>query len=425
MVSVGAWAIVNDPRWKGNSMNFAIPEETQALLERYRDFVESELHTLEPTFLEKGFGGVAEELEALRAKARDLGLAIPQIAKEHGGLGLSVLDHGLVSCELGKSPLGHYACNCQAPDAGNMEILIDHGTDAQKAAYLRPLLDGEIRSSFGMTEPDFPGSNPVWMGTTAEKEGDEYVINGKKWWSTGGEGAAFAVIMAVTNPEAPPHERATQILVPTNTPGYILEKNTPFMGHVGTGWASHSEIRLENCRVPQSNRLGPEGAGFRLAQERLGPGRIHHCMRWIGVCERSLDILCRHAVQREVAPGRPLGTRQFVQGWIAESRAEIDAARLLVLQAAWKIDQLGAKAAREDISLIKFFVANTMQRVVDRAIQALGGLGVTEYTPLSLFYRHERAGRIYDGADEVHKIVVAKRILKRYAAELGVMKDSQ
>jgi len=186
------------------------------------------------------------------------------------------------------------------------------------------------------------------------------------------------------------------------------------MGHRGEDWHSHSEVRFKNCRVPVSNLLGKEGAGFAIAQERLGPGRIHHCMRWIGICERSFDLMCDYSVKREVAPGVPIGSRQFAQGWIAESRAEIDAARWLVLHAAWTIEQKGAKEARDEVSLIKFYVAGVMMRVVDRAIQVHGGLGVTDLTPLAYFYRNERAGRIYDGPDEVHKLVVAKRILKRH-----------
>lgn len=400
-------------------MDFAISDEMQELLQRVRGFVETELFPLEPEFLTRGFGAMIDVLEEKRARVRELGLALPQIDKEHGGLGLTVLEHGLVSAELGKSPVGNYVFNCQAPDAGNMEILIMHGTDEQKERFLRPLLAGEIRSCFGMTEPDYPGSNPTWMGTSAVKDGDDYVLNGRKWWSTGGDGAAFSIVMAVTNPDAPLHLRASMIIVPTDTPGYIVEATTPFMGHRGEGWASHSEIRLEDCRVPQSNLLGPEGAGFLIAQERLGPGRIHHCMRWIGVCERAYDLMCRHAAKREIAPDRPLSTRQFVQGWIAESRAEINAARLSVLHAAWVIDHHGTKDARDEISLIKFHVANVMMNVVDRAIQAHGGLGVSDYTPLALFFRTERAGRIYDGPDEVHKVSVAKRIIRRYMEELA------
>lgn len=332
-------------------------------------------------------------------------------------MGLSLVEHGLLASELGRTPIGHYIFNTQAPDAGNMEILLKYGTPEQQKQYLEPLVAGRVRSCFSMTEPEHAGSNPVWMSTTAVRDGDSYVINGHKWFSTSGEGAAFAVVMAVTDPDAPPHSRASMFLVPADTPGFRIECNTPVMGHRGEGWHSHAEIRYENCRVPAANLLGPLGAGFAIAQERLGPGRIHHCMRWLGICERSFELMCRYALKRELAPGEPLATRQFVHGWIAESRADIDAARLLVLRAAWRIEHEGPKAAREDISLIKFFVANVMMAVIDRALQTHGGLGVTDYTPLAFFYRNERAGRIYDGPDEVHKIVVAKRILKRYAAE--------
>ena len=396
-------------------MDFSISEKMQAIIGRVRAFVEKELIPLEHDYLIHGFGTVQAVLDQKRKQVKALGLWLPQIDHEYGGLGLSVLEHGLVSAELGRTPVGHYVFNCQAPDAGNMEILIKYGSEEQKETFLRPLLSGAIRSCFSMTEPDYPGSNPVWMGTTADRVGDEWVINGTKWYSTGADGATFAVVMAVTNPDAPKHLRASQILVPLNTPGVVVEENTPTMGHRGEGWASHSRIRYENVRVPVSNILGPQGAGFLIAQERLGPGRIHHCMRWLGVSERSFELMCRYANQRHVTPDSTLGDQGIVRAWIAESRAEIDAARLMVLHAAWCIDRLGPKEAREQISLIKFHVANVMMNVVDRAIQVHGGLGVTDFTPLAFFFRNERAGRIYDGPDEVHKLSVAKRILARYA----------
>jgi len=266
-----------------------------------------------------------------------------------------------------------------------------------------------------MTEKDRPGSNPVWMETTAVREGTEYVINGHKWFTTSADGAAFAIVMAITNPDLEPHHRASQIIVPTDNPGFKRVRNISCMGHEGEDWASHAEIRYENCRVPRENLLGKEGAGFAIAQARLGPGRIHHCMRWIGISERAFEIMCKRAVSRELAPGDFLATRQTIQNWIAECRAEIDASRLMVLHAGWKIDQVGAKAAQVDISLIKFYVANMMMKVIDRAIQTLGALGISDDTILSTFYRNERAARIYDGPDEVHKSVVARRILKQYA----------
>jgi alkylation response protein AidB-like acyl-CoA dehydrogenase len=220
--------------------------------------------------------------------------------------------------------------------------------------------------------------------------------------------------MAVTNPEAPKHGRASMIIVPTDTPGFELARNIKIMGDAGSGWASHAEIWYRNVRVPIANRLGPEGAGFLIAQERLGPGRIHHCMRWIGICERVFDTMCSHVARRKIDDEKTLATKQLVQMWIAESRAEIQAARLMVLNAAWTIEKKGFEVARDQVSLIKFFVADIMLRLVDRAIQLHGALGVTSDTVLAFYYVHERGARIYDGPDEVHKIAVAKRILARY-----------
>jgi alkylation response protein AidB-like acyl-CoA dehydrogenase len=225
--------------------------------------------------------------------------------------------------------------------------------------------------------------------------------------------------MAITESGADKYARASMIIVPTDTPGFCLVRNISVMGEAGEGYASHAEIRYENCRVPAGNLLGQEGAGFALAQERLGPGRIHHCMRWIGICERAFDLMCRRAATRELSPGTPLGTRQSVQHWIAESRAEINAARMLVLDAATKIEHAGARAAREEISIIKFYVAGVLQAVLDRAIQVHGALGMTDDLPLAYWYRHERGARIYDGADEVHKATLARQILRRYGVDVA------
>lgn len=265
-----------------------------------------------------------------------------------------------------------------------------------------------------MTEVDLPGSNPVMMSTTAVKDGDHYVINGHKWYTTAAEGAAYAIVMAVTNPDASPHSRASMIIVPTDTPGFNRVRNLPVMGHSGSDWASHAEILYQSCRVPRSHLLGSEGEGFVIAQQRLGPGRIHHCMRWIGICNRAFDLMCRRALTRTIAPGETLSDRQIVQSWVAESAAEIQAARLMVLHAAWKMRHLGVKEAREEISLIKFFVAQTLQRILDRALQVHGGLGMTDDLILAYFFRHERAARILDGADEVHEMSVARRILREH-----------
>lgn len=389
--------------------------ETALLLRTLDEFVREEIQPLERPFLHHDFDTLTPLLEAARQKAKRYGLWLPQIPAEYGGMGLPLFDHGLVSELLGRTPLGHYTLNCQAPDAGNMEILIEHGTPEQKERFLMPLLAGDVRSCFSMTEPENAGSNPTWLSTTAAKDGDDYVINGHKWFTTAADGAAFAIVMAVTDPAASRYQRASMILVPTDTPGFRIVENTSVMGERGQGWASHAEIRYEDCRVPQANRLGAEGLGFAIAQQRLGPGRIHHCMRWIGICERAFDLMCRQATLRELAPGRTLAEMGPVQNWVAESRAEIDAARLLVLHTARRIDKEGAYAARDDISLIKFHVAGVLQAVLDRAIQVHGAMGMTDETPLAFWYRHERAARIYDGPDEVHKWSVARRILSRYA----------
>ncbi|MCS6804225.1 MAG: acyl-CoA dehydrogenase family protein [Acidobacteriota bacterium] len=401
-------------------MDFRIDEKIRAMTQDIRQFMQAEVYPLERPLVEKGFGQLLPTLHALRQRVKEQGWWAPFLPKQYGGVGLTLREFAHVSEELGRSPLGHFLFNCQAPDVGNMELLMQFGTEEQKETYLMPLARGEIRSCFAMTEPDYPGSNPVWMGTTAVKDGDHYVINGRKWFTSAADGATFAIVMAITNPEAErPHKRASQILVPLNTPGYRLVRNVSVMGETGQDWLTHGEVEFQNCRVPQTNRLGPEGDGFVLAQERLGPGRIHHCMRWIGICERAFELMCQHAARRQLAPGKPLGSRQIIQQWIAECRAEINAARLMVLQAAWKIDHEGARAARDEISLIKFYVAGVLQRVLDRAIQVHGGLGVTDDLPLAFWYRHERAARIYDGADEVHKASVARRILRTYGVEVG------
>jgi acyl-CoA dehydrogenase len=298
---------------------------------------------------------------------------------------------------------------------------MEYGTPEQKETWLLPLARGEIRSCFSMTEPEFAGSNPAWMDTQARKDGDDYVVDGHKWFTSAADGAAFAIVMAITNPEAEsPYLRASQVIVPTNAPGFHRVRNTPVMGGAGEDHASHAEIIYKNCRVPQKNLLGQEGKGFEIAQQRLGPGRIHHCMRWIGICERAFDMMCQYAATRLLAPGKPLGSRQIVQEWIAESRAEINASRLLVLQAAEKVQREGSRAAREEISIIKFYVANVLQKVLDRAIQTHGALGLTDDVVLSYWYRHERAARIYDGPDEVHKSVVARIHLKQHALKVSI-----
>ncbi|NOY69650.1 MAG: acyl-CoA dehydrogenase [Deltaproteobacteria bacterium] len=396
-------------------MDFEISDKMQTILDMVNEFVDRELIPLEPEFTRKSFTQMLPVIREKQEMVKKMELWAPNYPVDAGGLGLSLVEHGLLSEALGRTPLGHFVFWCQAPDAGNVEIIHKYGTPEQKEKYLKPLVAGKIRSCFSMTEVDMPGSNPVLLETTAEKDGDDYIINGHKWYTSSADGAAFAVVMAVTNPEAPDYLQASMIIVPTDTPGFNLVRNIPVMGHEGNDYFSHGEILYQSCRVPQDNLLGSEGEGFIIAQERLGPGRIHHCMRWLGICSRAFELMCRRANVRKITrDGKTLASRQIIQAWVAESAADIQAARLMTLHAAWKIDTQGVKAARHDISMIKFTVANTMQKVVDRALQVHGGLGMTDDTILAFFYRHERAARIYDGADEVHKTSLARRILREY-----------
>ncbi len=400
-------------------MEPAVTDRIETLLPAIGAFLEEELYPLEEGLRQKGFRALLPRLADLHNRVKARGWWCPQIPEAYGGMGLPLVAFARLSEVLGGSPLGHFLFNCQAPDAGNMEILIEYGTPAQRERFLTPLLKGYVRSCFAMTEPEHAGSNPVWMSTRAVKDGDDYVIDGHKWFTTAADGAAFAIVMAVTNPEAEnPYERASQLIVPTDTRGYRHVRRIPIMGEEGEDYTSHSEIRFEDCRLPRANLLGAEGGGFVIAQQRLGPGRIHHCMRWIGICERAFAMMCQRAATRELAPGKPLGTRQTVQHWIAESRAEINAARMLVLDAARRIDRDGSRAARKEISIIKFYAAGVLQRVLDRAIQVHGALGLTDDLPLSHWFRHERGARIYDGPDEVHKTVVAREELKAYGLRL-------
>ena len=389
-------------------------DKLKALYPKVKQFIEEELYPSELYFLKDPWDEVNHILKAKREKAKELGLWAPYLSEEEGGAGLTLTEFGQLSELLGRTPLGHYVLNCQAPDIGNIELMHQFASAELKEKYLAPLMKGEIRSCFSMTEPDFAGSNPVNMGTTAVLDGDEFVINGHKWFTTAADGATFAIVMAVTNPDAEPHKRASMIVVPTDTPGFELTRNIPIMGDEGEGYLSHAEIHYVDCRVPKSNLIGEMGSGFMLAQQRLGPGRIHHCMRWIGICERAFDMMCRRAASRELRDGKMLGHQQTIQNWIAESRAEINASRYMVLHAAQKIDNEGSKAARLEISTIKFYVADVLMKVLDRAIQVHGALGITDDTLLSFWYRHERGARIYDGPDEVHKASLAKAILKEY-----------
>jgi acyl-CoA dehydrogenase len=395
-------------------MDFSVSEKMQVILGMIREFIDKELIPLERQLEDKNFTESIPILKEKQEMVKKMELWAPLHPKDIGGMGLSLMENALVYEELGRTPLGLFVFGCQAPDAGNIEILHKHGNAEQKVKWLEPLVAGKIRSCFSMTEVDNPGSNPIMMDTIAVKDGDDYVINGHKWWTSAAEGANFAIAMVVTNPENPPHKRASMVIVPTDAPGFNIVRDIPVMGEKGDKFASHSEIIYQNCRVPQANLLGKEGDGFVIAQDRLGPGRIHHCMRWIGISNRAFDLMCARALSRTIAPGVKLADKEIIRMWIAESAAEIQAARTMILQTAWKIENFGAKEARVDIGLIKIFVPNVMLKVVDRALQVHGGLGMTDDTPIAKWYRVERAGRIYDGPDEAHKEAVARRILRQY-----------
>jgi acyl-CoA dehydrogenase len=377
--------------------------------ERYRAFMEAHVYPNEALL----HADDEETIRDLRERAKADGLWAPHLPPEAGGTGSGFLHYAHLNEEIGRSSHAQLVFNCQAPDAGNGEILHLFGTDDQKERFLRPLVEGTARSFFSMTEPEVPGSDPTTLRTRAVRDGGEWVIDGHKWFSSGAEGAAFGIVMAVTDPDADRHRRATQILVPADTPGVEVVRAIPTMGHRGHGWSTHCEVSYAGVRVPVENTLGEPGDGFRIAQKRLGPGRIHHVMRWLGQMQRAFELMCAYALERQ-SFGEPLARKQTVQNWIADSAAEIQACRLMTLDAAHKIDQ--GDEARVEVSLIKFYAARVLHDVIDRAIQVHGARGLTDETPLAQMYALARGGRIYDGPDEVHRLVVARRILDAFAA---------
>ena len=385
----------------------ASPAEIEELRERYRAFMEEHVYPNERALAADD----AELIGSLRAKAKDEGLWAPHVPPEAGGSGQGFLAYALLNEEIGRSSYAQLVFGCQAPDAGNAEILHLFGTDEQKERWLRPLVAGQIRSFFSMTEPEVPGSDPTTLRTKAVRDAEEWVIDGHKWFSSGADGAAFGIVMAVTDPDGEPHRRASQIIVPSDAEGLEIVRPIPVMGHTGSGWNTHCEVWYRGVRVPVENTLGEPGDGFRIAQKRLGPGRIHHVMRWLGQMQRAFELLCSYALERE-AFGSRLADKQTVQNWIADSAAEIHACRLMTLDAARKIDE--GDEARVEVSVIKYYAARVLHDVIDRAIQVHGARGLTDETPLAEMYANARAARIYDGPDEVHRMVVSRRILKEF-----------
>ncbi len=398
-------------------MDFSLSPKVEDLRKRLGAFMDAHVYPAEATAAEQARARGGENLVAppvtreLQQKAKAEGLWNLFLPDPQYGAGLKNWEYGVLCEIMGRSPIAPRVFNCAAPDTGNMEILLEYGTAEQKQRWLEPLLAGEIRSCFSMTEPEASGSDPTLLRTRAVRDGDDYVINGHKWFTTGAYGAAFAIVMAVTDPDAAPHRRATQIIVPTDTPGFKLVRPVSVMGHTGDG--GHAEILYEDCRVPASNVLGGEGEGFAIAQARLGPGRIHHCMRCIGAAERAFELMCRRANSR-YAHGSLLAEKGMVQNFIADSRIEIDAARLMVLHAAWKMDTIGKKDARQEIAMIKVLVPNMMMNVLDRAIQVHGAMGVSDDTPIARMWREGRSMRLADGPDEVHKMTIARRELRKW-----------
>jgi acyl-CoA dehydrogenase len=403
------------------NVDFNPSPRVEELRERIRSFLDEHVYPVELEALraldDEVRAGVPypEILVDMRERARSEGLWNLFMPDERYGPGLLNWEYGLLCEEMGRSPaIAPMAFNCSAPDTGNSEILAEHGTDSQKERWLQPLLDGEIRSCFSMTEPDVSGSDPTTLQTRAELVDGEWVINGHKWFTSGAVGAEFAIAMVVTDPEAHPYARASMIIVPVDNPGFNLVRPVPVMGH--DGGPGHCEILYEDCRVPEANLLGPRQAGFVIAQDRLGPGRIHHCMRAIGSCERAIEMMCRRANERETQ-GEKLADKQFIQDFIARSRMETEQARLLTLLAAWRMDTEGKKAARREISMIKVVAANVVMDVLDRAIQVHGALGMSDDTPLAGMWRFSRMLKVADGPDEVHKMVIARRELNHWAKQ--------
>jgi acyl-CoA dehydrogenase len=358
-------------------------------------------------------------MEELKAEARRRNLWNLFLPHPKWGAGLTNLEYAPLAEITGRSIfVAPEAINCAAPDTGNMEVLAEFGTPEQQERWLVPLLAGEIRSAFSMTEPEVASSDANNIRTRIERDGDEYVIQGRKWWSSGAmsDRCRVAILMGVTNPDADRHRRQSMVLVPLDTPGVKIERSTSFFGYHDPGHGGHAVIHYDNVRVPVSNLLGEEGGGFAIAQARLGPGRIHHCMRAIGMAERAFDLLCRRVHQR-VAFGKPLAEQGVIQEWIAEARIRIEQARLLVLKTAWLMDTVGNKGARVEVSAIKVAAPETARWVIDRAIQAHGGAGVSQDFPLAEMYAWARILQIADGPDEVHKMSLARRELRRYAPE--------
>jgi acyl-CoA dehydrogenase len=402
-------------------VDFELTDRCRELRERLETFMDEHIYPAEPVYHDQIRASGNPHLhppvmEELKAKARDLGLWNLWLPGDEHGAGLSNSEYAPLAEVMGRSHIAPEACNCAAPDTGNMEVLTLFGTEEQKERWLRPLLDGEIRSAFAMTEPAVASSDATNVELRIERDGEEYVLNGRKWWTSGAmrERCKIMIVMGKTDPDGPTYRQQSMVLVAPGTPGVSVLRNLPVFGYVDQ--EGHAEVTFEDVRVPAANLIANEGDGFLISQARLGPGRIHHCMRAIGAAERALELMCTRATNRTTF-GKPVASRANIQDWIAESRIEIEMVRLLTLKAAWMMDTVGNKHARTEISAIKVAAPNVALKVIDRAIQVHGGAGISDDFPLASMYAHLRTLRLADGPDEIHKRTIARHELRRYAAE--------
>jgi acyl-CoA dehydrogenase len=408
-------------------MDFELSDRCKELRERLRVFMDEQIYPNESVYEEQLRESGRPHfhppvMEELKQRARELGLwnlFLPHEAPDGLAPGLSNLDYAPLAEIMGRSHIASEACNCAAPDTGNMEVLTLFGSDEQKERWLAPLLEGEIRSAFVMTEPEVASSDATNIELRIERDVDDYVLNGRKWWASGAmrDRCKIMIVMGKTDPDGPPFRQQSMILVEPGTPGVTIVRNLPVFGYIDQ--EGHAEITFENARVPAGNMIAGEGDGFFIAQARLGPGRIHHCMRTVGAAERALELMCTRAASRATF-GQPLAERANIQDWIAESRIEIDMARLLTLNAAWLMDTVGNKNARTEIAAIKVAAPNVALKVIDRAIQVHGGGGVSDDFPLASMYAHLRTLRLADGPDEVHKRSIARHELRKLRARSAV-----
>jgi acyl-CoA dehydrogenase len=403
------------PTAEEETMDFQPSERCIEFQERLRAFMDEHVYPAEPIYARqlRESGDPHHQppvMEQLKTRAREAGLWNMFLPDADHGAGLSNSDYAPLAEILGRSHIASEACNCSAPDTGNMEVLHQFATAEQKSHWLNPLLEGEIRSCFAMTEPDVASSDATNISLSIERDGDDYVLNGRKWWISGAlhPHCRIMIVMGKTQPAAPRHRQQSQILVPIDTPGVQILRGLPVFGYQDQ--EGHAEIVFEDVRVPASNLIAGEGDGFMIAQARLGPGRIHHCMRTLGAAERALEAMCKRAVSRTTF-GQPVAARANIQDWIAEARIEIEMARLLTLKAAWLMDTVGNRHARTEIAAIKVAAPNIALKVIDRAIQVHGGGGVSDDFPLAWTYAHLRTLRLADGPDEVHKLSIARREL--------------